>query len=316
MSFSLCGSSGLSNTGGIECDVSRGVLDRILVYNGAVPTASYSDSDTFLSYLVTASKKSRTDSGKIFPFPSAQEIADKSEANTEGSLGLGFKTILREGLPSYEFKVFAGMVQLKALRKMNNKTIRIFEYDRNKNIWGTSVGTSFKGFQAKIFVTGGKIATGTNVEEGIVTITVSILDASEYLDNAYFMPIDGNISDISGLMDIDLVELAAHTSNAYKVGARVKSSQMGGFINMYDNFSDLLALATNWKATVKSTGADLAITTVAKDAALKGWTVTFDSTAFAALPANSQIIVEFVAPETLDAADVVGVESVPLTVVK
>jgi predicted regulator of amino acid metabolism with ACT domain len=316
MSFSLCGSSGISNTGGVDCDVSRGVLDRPFVYNGSIPAASYSDSDTLLTYLIAASKKSRTNSDKIFPFPSAQEIADKSEANTEGSLGLGFKTILREGLPSYEIKVFAGMVQLKALRKMNNKTIRIFEYDKNRNLWGTKSGSSFKGFQAKIFVTGGKIATGTNVEEDVVTVTVSILDASEYLDNAYFMPIDGNISDIAGLMDIDLVELAAHTSNAYKIGARVPTSQIGRFINMYDDFHDTLAIAANWKATVKATGANLAITTVAKDATLKGWTVTFDSTAFTALPSGAQIIVEFVAPETLDAADVVGVESIPLTVVK
>lgn len=315
MDFSLCGKT-LVNIGGIECDVARGVLERIMAYNGAVPSTDYADSDTFLSYLVTGSKKSRTDSDKVFPFPSAKEISDKSEANKEGTLGLGYKTILREGLPSYEIKVFAGMLQLKALRKFNNKTIRIFEYDENKNLWGTKVGDTFKGFQAKIFVAGGNIATGQNVEEGVVIITVSILENSEYKDNAYVVPIDGNINDVGGLLDIDLVELAAHTSNAYKIGARIPTTQMGGYINLYDKYDDELAVAANWKATNQATGANIPITTVAKDTTLKGWTVTLDSTAFAALASAAKIIIELKDPSILDAADVLGVESLPLTVSK
>jgi hypothetical protein len=306
MSFSLCGTS-LNNTGGIDCDVSRGVLDRIFVYNGTISAGNYADSDSFLTYLTAASKKSRSDSGKIFPFPSAQEITDKSEANKEGTLGLGFKTILREGLPSYEFKVFAGMVQLKALRKMNNKTVRIFEYDANKNFWGTQAGSTFKGFQAKLFITGGNLATGNNVEEGVVTITVSILDNSEYKDGAKYMSIEGNIADISGLMDIDLAYIS-NVSNAYKISAKVPTTQMGVFINLYDDFSDALAAAANWKATVMATGATLAITTVVKDVALSAWTVTFDSTAFAALPGAAKILLDLVAPETLDGNDIVGIE--------
>lgn len=317
MSFSLCGNS-LVNVGGIECDVARGVLERILPYNGSVSSSNYADSDTLLTYLVAASKKSRVDSDKIFPFPSAKEIADKSEANKEGTLGLGYKTILREGLPSYEIKVFAGMVQLKSLRKFNNKTIRIFEYDENKNLWGTKVGTTFKGFQAKVFVTGGNIATGNNVEEGVVTITVSILENSEYKDNAYFMPIEGNINDIAGLMDVDLVELASHVSNAFKIGLRVPTTQMGGYINVYDTpgYPDALNVGANWKATNATTLSNIPVTTAVKDTTLKGWTVTLDNTIFTALPANAKIILELVAPPLLDASDVTGIESNPLIVIK
>lgn len=315
MSFSILGNSSV-NIGGVEGDISRGVLNRIFIYNGEISPSDYTDGDTLLTYLVAASKKSRTDSDKIFPFPSAQELADKSEANKEGTLGLGYKTVLREGLPSYEVKVLAGSIQLKALRKYNNKTVRIFEYDENKNLWHTEVGSNIKGFQAKLFVSGGNIATGQNVEEGVVTITVSILDNSEYKDNAYAKYISGNINDIAGLLDIKLVELAANTSNAYKIGARVPLTQIGEYINLYDKYADELAVGANWSATVAATGATLAITTVAKDTALKGWTVTFDNTAFTALSSGAKIILQLADPTTLDAADVVGIESLPITLTK
>jgi hypothetical protein len=307
MAFSLCSNSG-ANTGEILCDVSRGVLKKIFIFNDGFNSTDYATATSFLAALVSGSKLSKLASGKVFPIPEAQDIQDASEANKEGSLGLGFKAILLEGKPAYKVKVFAGNSVAKQLRKFNNQTVRILEYDANDHIWGTKSGSNFVGFKAKLFFTGGKIATGQNVEEGVIEFTVSILSTSEYFDSAYYMPIDGDIEDVSGLNDVNL-SFVSKASNAYKFAVKVPTSQIGGSINVYDSFDDELAVTGAWQAfTGASFSTPLTLTSVAKDTVNKCWTVTFDSTLFTALSAGASIKVSLVAPEALDALSVVGIE--------
>jgi hypothetical protein len=315
-SFSLC-TTGNKNVGGIKCDVSRGVLRQPFIFNDEFDAADVADSDTFLNKLVENAGLGKNTSGKVFPLPTVEEITDKSEANKEGSLALGFKQVLFEGRPAWEAKFFAGNVQMKSLRKFNNKTVGVLEYDANGNMWGTVSSGKFKGFAAKVFFAGGKLATGNAVEEGIVTITVSILDVNEYFDNAYFMPIEGNITDVEGLVDVEMYEFAAHVSNAYKIGIRLATSQVNKYLNMYDNYGDELADGALFLAY---TGADfltpLTITSVAKDTTNKVFTFTFDSTMHTALAANAKIKIVAVAPPDLADADITGIEIDSVIVVK
>lgn len=320
MSFSLCAAANLPNTADIDCDISKGVLDRLYIYNGEIAAADYATPALFLTKLIANSKKSRNDSEKIFPLSLVYETTDKSEANKTGTLGYGFTQILREGLPSYEVKLRIGNTLYKQLRKFNNQTVRLLEYDKNTRFWGTQVGTKFKGYQANLFIDGGKVATGQNVEEKVCTLTISILDNSEYKDNSYYMPILGNITSIVGLKDVVLTEASAHVANVWKVAVKVPTSQIGGYLNMYDQYSTQLAAAGLWTATSThpTTGvvSALAITSVAVDAALKAWTVTLDSTAYTALTAGSIITINLAAPPTLDTADVTGIEGSDLAAVK
>jgi hypothetical protein len=313
--FSLC-VIGNKNIGGINCDTSRGVLRQPFIFNDSFAAEDVSTPADFLAALVAGSKKGKNEIGKVFPLPTVEEITDKSDANKEGTLALGFKQILFEGRPAYEAKFFAGMVQLKSLRSFNGKTIGILEYDANKNMWGTVANNTFKGFRAKIFFSGGKIATGQNVEEGIVTVTISILDVNEYFDNAYMIPIEGNITEVEGLVDIELYQIS-QAANVFQIGARLQTSQFGQYLNIYDNFDDDLAVGALWEAfTGVGYGTALEIDSVAKNAATKGWTVTFDETAFNALPAGAKIKLMGVSPTDLDAADVTGVELSPVILTK
>jgi hypothetical protein len=307
MSFSLCSLSN-ANTGLIDCDISRGVLKQLFIFNGEIAEADYADTDTLLAQLVENSKLSKSAANKIFPLPEVQEVSDKSEANKEGSLGLGFKTVLLEGKPAYEMKVFAGSTLAKAMRKFNNQTVGILEYDANGRVWGTKSGTDFTGFQAKIFVTSPKMATGQNVEEGISVITVSFLSTSEYNDNAYYMPIDGNIADVVGLLDVKSTYVS-NVANVHKVKFTVPTSQIGGEINLGDLFPSDLADAALFSAKTGATyGTTLAITSVTYDSATKSYVFTFDSTAYTALTIGDKIKLIPDGPEILDAADVTGVE--------
>lgn len=314
MPYSLCGTS-VANTGEQACDKSKGVLRKILIFNGAIAAADYVSIDAFFAKMVINSKLSKSDANKVFVINEAQEIADSSDSNKEGSLNLGFKTVLLEGKPGYKIKLFAGADLLKRLRTFNNQTVRIVEYDANGTFWGTKVGTSFKGYQAKFFVTGGKIATGQNVEEGVVEIHVSILSTSEYFDNSYWMESTGNIEDITPLLDVNLTFISK-ASNVFKIGISVPGSNLIGSYNPYDEVGALIAALTFTAGTGTNYGTPLTITSVAVDASLKALTVTFDSTAYTALAAATKIKLSGPTPAVLDAADVTETELLSVILTK
>jgi hypothetical protein len=223
---------------------------------------------------------------------------------------------VKEG-PGYSVKFFGGNALLKQLRRFNNSTIRFVEYDSSGNMWGTLSGTTFLGYRAKLFFTGGDAPTGTAVEEGVIDMTISVLDTTEYRDNAVFMPITGNVNDIVGLLDVTLSEASVHVANAYKILVQVPTSQANLKINFFDDYSTLLASASLWEAfTGVGFGTPLTLTSVAADAPNKAFTITFDNTTYTALPAGAKIKLNLKAPETLAAADVTGIEGNYITLTK
>lgn len=314
MAYSLCGKS-VANTGELACDKSRGVLKKIFIFNGSIASGDYADSDTFLAKLVANSKLSKDDSNKVFAINEAQNLEDSSEANKEGSLNLGFSTVLLEGKPGYKVKMFAGGDLLKRLRKFNNQTIRIIEYDANGVFWGVKSGGTFKGFQAKVFFTGNKIATGQNVEEGVVEVQISLLSTTEYFDNNFWMETSGNVDDIRALMDVTM-NVISHVDNVYKIGLGIQGSDLKGKYDIYDDYGALIAGTTFTAKSGAGLDTPLTITSVVKDDALNALTVTFDSTEYTAVTNGANIKLIPPTPLVLDGADVVDTEIVPLIFAK
>jgi len=316
MSLSLCSTS-VDNTGEIACDKSRGILKKLFIFNGNIGSASYVDTTTFFNKLVTNSKLSKSDSDKIFVVNEAQEITDASEANKEGSLNLGFKTTLLEGRPAYKVKLFAGSDLLKRLRTFNNQTVRILEYDANGVVWGTKSGTNFKGFQAKLFFAGNKLATGQAVEEGIIEMTISILSTSEYFDNAYWMetPSTSNIEDVKPLIDAQLAYVS-HASNVLSYSLKIAGANLMQDYDVLADYGTAIAALTFTAQSGATTavGTSRAITSVAYSGGLLA--VTYDSTAYAAITAGHYIKLIPPTPAVLDAADVVNLEILSVTHVK
>lgn len=314
MPYSLCGTS-VSNTGQQDCDKARGVGRKLFIYGGAIAPADYADPDTFLATLTAYSKLSKDDPNKVFVFNEMQEITDSSDANKEGTLGLGFKTVLLEGKPGYTIKMFAGADLLKRYRTFNNQTVRFIEYDANGVFWVTKSGTNAKGFQAKPFFHGGRLATGQNVEEGVATLSLSILSNSEYIDNAYWVESTGNVEDIMPLIDVNLVAIS-HTTNVWKIGMSIPGSNLIGPYNIYDTYGVEIAALTFTAGTGTNFATSLAITSVAIDATLKALTVTFDSTAYTALSAGTKIKLKPPTPTALDTAGVTETELLPVILTK
>ena len=311
MALSLCATS-VDNIGEIACDKSRGVANKFFIFNGSIGSASYADEDTFFAKLVQNSKLSKDDADKIFVLNEVQEITDASEANKEGSLNLGFKATLQEGRPAYKFKFFGGADMLKRLRTFNNQTIRVLEYDANGIVWGTKSGTNFKGFQAKLFFSGNKLATGQNVEEGVIEGTISILSTSEYFDNPYWMSIgENNIEDVVPLVDAQLAYVS-HSSNVLKYSLKIAgSSLMEDYDVLADYGTAIAGLASSFSALsgAGTPGTALTITSMAMSGGLLA--VTYDNTEYGTATGNIKLIPP--TPAQLDAADVVNLEILPVT---
>lgn len=314
MSYSLCGTS-VANTGEQGCDKAKGVLRNLFIFNGAIAAADYVDQDTFFNKLVANSKLTKSATNKVFPIAENQDFTDSSEANKEGTFNQGLKITLQEGKPGYKFKLAAGSDLLKRLRTYNNQTLRIIEYDADGVFWGTKVGTDFKGYQAKLSFTGGRLASGQNIEQGFVECSVSILSTTEYFDNSYWMESTGNVSDIVPLIDVALTNIS-HSTNVWKIGMYINGSSLIGPYNIFDTHGAAIAALTLTAGTGTNYGTSLAITSVAVDTALKCLTVTFDSTAYTALSSGTKIRLNPPSVAVLDAADVTETELLSVILTK
>jgi hypothetical protein len=316
MALSLI-TSNSPNVGQLQGDKSKGVLKKVFIFNGTIPTASYADTTTFFNKLVTNSKLSKTSADKIFTLEETQDLARNSESNAEGTLNLGFKTIIREGRPGYKWKFFGSADQLSRLRSFNSKTVRILEMDANSVVWGTKSGTNFIGYQAKLFFSGGEIATGQAAEEGVIECDVSILNNTEYKDNPYYceLPTDVNTEDIRSLIDVTMAEVS-HTTNVWKISMKIPSTNLIENYNIYDDYGSVIAGLTFTAGTGVNYATALVITSVVVDATNKCLTVTFDSTAYTALSAGDKIKLIPPTPAVMDTANVTGIELVPVILTK
>lgn len=315
--LSLCGTLG-ANTGPISCDKRRGVPVVPMIGGKAFTPAEYADSTTFQAALIATINLPNGDPDKIYPFPQIQNVTDNTEENTTGTTGLGFQMILREGKPIYTFGVLVGSALEKQLRKFNNQIVPVWIFDNAADVCGTQNSEgNFVGTDALIFTEGKPYSDGNSIDTEYTNVTVSFLSAIDFFDNFAFVKTSFNTTALEGLLDATLYQAAVPAANVFKIGAKVKTAQLGGDINLYDKYADELAVAALWKA---ATGVGFptaqTITSVAKDDALKCWTVTYDSVTFNALPANAQIQQKWDTPAVLLAAGVRGLESIPVIVTK
>lgn len=308
MAISLCASN-VVNTGPIQCDVGPGIAKKIFIWNNSADIVDVTG-DLFQPYFENASKLPKADADKLFVFPEHEDVVDSSEANVEGTLNQGLKMIIREGKPVYTLKVLAGQSLVPLLRKFNNQNVRVLMLDSNNRIWGVKQGEKFVGAQANLFVSGLKFATGQNIEERVVTITLSYLSVSEVNDAAAFGEVTTS-SGIIGLIDVNLVETAAHAVNVWHIGAEIPTAEIGQAIYVADTYGAELADALLWKAFTGAPiyGTPLSIDSVTYEPANKGWVVTFDAVEYAALANGTKIKLQWVDPITLEANDVDGLES-------
>ena len=307
MALNLCGLIG-DNTGPVPCDVTRGVPKFPFVGGKVFQPSDYATQTAFQTALKTSVKLANGNTSKLFPFPEIQGNAEKTDANKEGTLGYGFKQVLLEGRPAYEFDVLVGQTQFQKLRKFNRVIAPVLIADDANNMWGVakSDGT-FVGNDAYIFVTGNPFGDGS--KNIVAKITFSFVSVSDFNDSSAYMPLNFNPNEVKGLLDVVLSELSAHSTNVYHIAANVLTAKLGTKINVASTFGADLADETLWTLVKDSDGTSVTITSVAVNSAGTGFDFTIDSTAYGALASGAKLRVGLAVPATLDAAGVTGVEA-------
>lgn len=109
---------------------------------------------------------------------------------------------------------------------------------------------------------------------------------------------------IAGLQNVTILQGAARASNVVKV----KLTTSCGTVNLYDLFATELAATAAFAPVRTSTGNALTLTSVAGDANIKGFTLTFDATDPDYSATAGQLTIKLAGPATLDGLGVSGYE--------
>jgi hypothetical protein len=325
MSVDNCAIIG-GNTGGPDCGTKRKVPKKPVVGGKQFSSSEYADSDTFQAALLAAMKLPTGNASKLYAFPEIGKVAKTTEADTFGGLALTSQKRLRKGRPSYSYSVEVSQEEYMKLLAFDGKEVRVFHLDDASQFWGYRANSAantpntnpLKGELVYCTVSGNGFEDGENAETGIATITFSwkSIDDFEKRAAAIALP-DLAPGDLVGLKDVRLSEPSAHASNVYKIKMEIpQDSKLGGDLNIFDDFGAAIAAMTFTAATGATYGTSLAVTSVAVDNTNKCLTVTFDSTAFAALAGGTKIKLTPPTAATLDAGDVTGIEIGTIVVTK
>jgi hypothetical protein len=307
MAISLCSQTG-ANTGGIDCDVVRGIPQVIIAGSASFSSSDYVDSDTFEAAFTTKIKQATGTAAKLFPFPVIQGNTDKTEAPKYATLGYGTQIKLLRSKQGYEFDVLAGSSLEKKLIAFDGKQVPLFILDDQSNVWGVQdADGNFSGATYMVGVEPRPFGDSQNAKT--TKITISIIDSRDFIEYAAFMNTSFAATDLKGLNDVNLVEPTAHASNVHYIKTYVPTTQLGSGLDITPDYGTALANASLWSA---KTGAgyttSLSITSVSYDSANDRLVFTFDSTAYTALSAGATIKLIPAAVPVLDAADVTGIE--------
>lgn len=221
------------------------------------------------------------------------EGSDQTETYDDGTTslirlgGYGMTLSFKEG----------GECLAKKLLSFNKKGYSFIIVDElgqfkvRKNADGT-----YSGLKASdIYGSRPELATSAAVYKNRLVVSISV---EEYITNSEIFKSDADLSDLLGLLDVDVVSLAAATTTKVTVGA---STECAG-TDLYALFGDALAVITAWKIVDKATGLPLTISAAAKNVAVSGWDLTV------ATGAGKTVLVNLTDAATLMILEVEGYE--------
>lgn len=302
-----------SNVGQILGDSAKGVIKNLAIFGGYLTSAETADAASLQTALNAKSLKAKTANDKLYWLPEVQNYENRAEQNTTGALNLGPTVMLKEGKAGYEIKCDGSSEFAKAMRRWNNKTVGILEFDSNRKLWGRASGTDFYGYSAKIFVNAMSVASGQAPEEGIVTITVSFLSSTEYGDQAKCL--DLSLIDtalIKTQNDAVLAEAGAKAGSVYKIKVGIPLGEMNKVYDVVAKFPAVAAVGNFEAFTGANFGTSVPVTAVAINA--NGYLdITLND---ASVTVGSKISLNLKAPSVLEAAGVTDIEGVAVILTK
>jgi hypothetical protein len=300
---------GGGNTGFGDCfkDL-KNIVGGLLVPAGFELSAADLASPATVLAAIQAAILATASADRVYPLASFEGLTDNTEDPTIQTLGYGGLAVTREGLYNLTFQfVQGGLCLSKSLRKFNSSTRSVLLFDSAGLLVGWKSGSVLKGIPLDMFYQRPfRMNDGTNV----TNYSTQLVFKPQYLNDLIgFVEMSiGDLATLRGLQDISLSETTGSNLPILKIKAKTGCAGT----DLYDLFSADLADDALWTAK-NSDGEDIAITSVAVDAALKAWTVTVDS-ADPNYPVSGPVIISLAPPADLATAGIEGYEGLTLSV--
>lgn len=309
-----CGILG-ANTGKPQCDVPIAAIKYLMPTRGATfLAADLVDSASIKAALLTKMLSAKSSNQKLYLIPYANEAANNTGDPNVGTLSDGFEKTLTDPLKKYTLThAEMGKAQNAAICQFNGWTDKVYFIDRNNRFCYISVqdGTGKGWSVGNLFYTspGPGDSAAVNVAKGRITFA----NPDEFKSSPIgLIDLDFNPADLVNIEDIQMVEKLAPASNVVTIGG------LGRFTNqdIYAAYKTPLNNVARWVVTNELTGATMTITSVATDDPHSGWTITIDTTLFAALASGTKYSINIASPSVLHTAGVDGLEGIKITYTK
>ena len=262
-----------ANTGVPACYLNpTRIVGALLVH----PTWSYSIGTTVDQIVEDLQLAALSDStSRIFPVFRFEAITDNTEKKVVSTLGYGGRQVVREGKYDWDFLFVKGGLNFSNnLRKFNTKGYKVLFFDDSYTLYGTlnSSGQLVGLTTDFIFTDPFKPNDGSKAVEYHINFVLT--KPAELNEKVGVIKFEDDPEDLfKGLINLELFPLEI-ASGKSTVGIRTDADK----VDLYAAYADAFADADLWIVTNTSTGADVTVTSVAKNATLKGWDVSFTGT--------------------------------------
>lgn len=303
------------NTGAPAGDLKRGIPRYLVISAKEFDSDDLASSSAMQTAISEASLLARDASDKLVVLPLIANVELANEANKEGTLNQGFKEVLLEGNAAINAGVRISNRHAQILRQWGNRDLIAFTVDENKRFWGNYTSASkLKGEEIRLFVGGDGWSDGQNSKTVLLNIVWT--NPVNFYDFSKCIQLEFNVADYGQLMDVQIVEKAARSSNVFTLGGEIETGIAGLKLDIHEDYATELANAARWKVTRGDTGGEVTLTSVTSDAGNAGWDITLDSTEYAAIPAATVLTFNLAAPSVLHAAGATGIEGKSMTYTK
>lgn len=306
------GASTYFNTGKPSCDFVKGIPKKMIIFldkGTSFSAADMASASTFLAALEAKTYAAR--GGRAYPIPDINNFEEDTPEPSTGSMGnMTTKQIyISDPINSFRVGYDGGELQHARISLMNNGNYDVMIVDDGFTVYGTQTATGgFKGWStSQIFVPPSKFRVADAVNQ--YSFRIQLSSNTEMRENIAAVKTNDGIMDILGLINFQLSKLS-NSSNVYKIQAIAD-----GGTNLEPLFGSAMAGLT-WTAKKVSDGSAFTITSVADDTALDAFTVTFDSTMYAALASGGQIELFPPTSTLLAGADVTPYEGISVIITK
>lgn len=234
------------------------------------------------------------------------DLTDNSGDPVTETFGYGGQTTIRDNFNDWTVRYRdGGLCRHSALRTWSGDSRRLLFWDDKNRLFGSDRNGSLINFPSSVYVPSWKTATGS---------ATTVLNVKFNFDPKY-------INESVGVLQLDFDPAVALRSlqdlvisvNSFNPNTGVVNAKIVtycGGTDMYDLYSTQLAVVGAFSATNSETGAQITVSTVAKQASDKTFNITL-STADADYPTTGGVIrLKLASPSVLAGLGVEGYDSV------